>query len=87
MLEATSMSSGAASNSGSRGFTEEEIRKAFFEMDLDQDHVIGPGDLRVFFSAIGEELTDAEVDTLIRSLDMSGTGHVVYEDFRALAQR
>ena len=27
----------------------EEIRKAFLEMDLDQDQAIGPGDLRVFF--------------------------------------
>ena len=33
--------------------TDEEVLKAFQEMDIDQDSVIGPDDVRIFFRSSG----------------------------------
>jgi Ca2+-binding EF-hand superfamily protein len=44
-----------------RTFSEKEISDAFHSMDVDGNGFISAGDIRVFYRAIGEELTDEEV--------------------------
>lgn len=35
-------------------------------------------------TSLGEQLTDAEVDDMIREADISGDGHINYEEFVAM---
>lgn len=69
------------------GFSEDEVEKAFNEMDVDGNGFISASDLRVFYRALGEELTDEEVDEMIRELDIDGDGQIALEEFEGLAKK
>eukprot|EP00471_Norrisiella_sphaerica_P004081 CAMPEP_0184492656 /NCGR_PEP_ID=MMETSP0113_2-20130426/23922_1 /TAXON_ID=91329 /ORGANISM="Norrisiella sphaerica, Strain BC52" /LENGTH=55 /DNA_ID=CAMNT_0026877585 /DNA_START=107 /DNA_END=271 /DNA_ORIENTATION=+ len=43
-------------------FTQKEVKKAFDSFDLDKNGFIGVGELRTIYTAIGEEVSDAELD-------------------------
>jgi len=61
--------------------SDDEIREAFFVFDKDGDGYISSSELRQVMLTLGEQLTDAEVDEMIREADTDGDGRVCYEEF------
>merc|ERR1719201_1952535 len=60
---------------------EEELIEAFKVFDRDEDGFISAGELRSSMMNLGEKLTDAEVDEMIREADMDGDGQINYDEF------
>jgi len=65
-------------------FTEEEIRQAFIAFDRDENGFVGAAEIRFVYSQLGEEITDEEVDAMIRLADDDGDGQISYEEFREM---
>jgi len=61
--------------------TEEEIREAFKVFDKDNNGFISAAELRHVMTNLGEKLTEAEVDEMIREADVDGDGQINYEEF------
>nr|8OSI_A Chain A, mNeonGreen,Calmodulin,Protein kinase domain-containing protein [synthetic construct] len=61
--------------------TEEEIRELCKVFDRDNDGFIVAAELRHAMTSIGEELTDDEVDEMIREADQDGDGRIDYNEF------
>lgn len=66
--------------------TEEEIRAAFNVFDRNNDGVISASELREVMASIGEKLTDAELDEIIKEVDKDGNGTIDCEFFQALIE-
>ncbi|KAH7963313.1 hypothetical protein HPB52_020536 [Rhipicephalus sanguineus] len=64
--------------------TEEETRKLFKLFDRDRNGFITADELRHFMAALGEQLTDEQVDEMIREADMDGDVQISYDEFSAL---
>jgi len=62
-------------------FTIEETRECFQAFDLDDNDFVGAGELRRVFQHLGEEVTDEEIDEMIRMCDQDGDGQVDEEEF------
>merc|ERR1712072_1510682 len=52
--------------------TEEELLEAFAVFDRDGNGFISPAELRHIMSNLGEKLSDAELDEMIREADVDG---------------
>ena len=61
--------------------SEEETREAFRVFDKDGNGFISAEELRHVMTDLGEKLSDAEVDDMIKEVDIDGDGHVNYEEF------
>ena len=59
----------------------EDIREAFRMFDKDGDGVISTSELRDAMSDLGVDLTDEEVEKMIKAADSDGDGQVNYEEF------
>ena len=59
--------------------TEDEMREAFKLFDRDGNGYISPAELKQVMNNLGERLTEAEVDLMIREVDANGDGQVNYE--------
>ena len=59
--------------------SEDEMREAFRVFDKDGNGFISAAELRHVMTNLGEELTDEEVDEMIREADIDGDGQVNYE--------
>lgn len=59
-------------------------QEAFNVFDRDGNGLISAAELRHTMTSLGEQLTDAEVDDMIREADISGDGHINYEEFVAM---
>lgn len=57
-------------------FTDEEIYEAFRAFDLDKNNFVGAAEIRHVLINIGEQVTDEEVDEMIRMVDSDGDGQV-----------
>ena len=57
-------------------FTDEEIWEAFTAFDLDKNNFVGAAEIRHVLINIGEQVTDEEVDEMIRMIDSDGDGQV-----------
>uniref|UniRef100_A0A7S3ZDF8 EF-hand domain-containing protein n=1 Tax=Lotharella globosa TaxID=91324 RepID=A0A7S3ZDF8_9EUKA len=68
-------------------FTNKEVRKAFDSFDLDKNGFIGVGELRTIYTAIGEEVTDAELDEMIKMVDTDGDGQCDFSEFQKMIFR
>jgi Ca2+-binding EF-hand superfamily protein len=55
-------------------FTDEEIKEAFFTFDMNGNGYIGVAEIRFVMDALGEDVTDEEIDEMIRMLDIDGDG-------------
>ncbi|XP_074656147.1 calmodulin-alpha-like [Tubulanus polymorphus] len=67
---------------------EREMREAFKVFDRDGNGYIDANELRTVMTQIGEKLTDAEVEEMIREADRDGDGRVNYDEFtRTLCYR
>mmetsp|Transcript_25021 Transcript_25021/g.36943 ORF Transcript_25021/g.36943 Transcript_25021/m.36943 type:complete len:667 (-) Transcript_25021:263-2263(-) len=62
-------------------FTDDEILEAFKAFDLDKNNFIGAAEIRHILINIGEQVTDEEVDEMIRMVDKDGDGQVSWEEF------
>ena len=57
----------------------EELEQAFRMFDKDGDGFIDAAELRHLLTNLGEKLTEAEVDEMIREVDIDGDGKVDYQ--------
>ncbi|KAH7963312.1 hypothetical protein HPB52_020535 [Rhipicephalus sanguineus] len=65
--------------------TEETIRQAFMMIDKDGKGFITASDLRyVIMTDLGEQVTDEEIDEMLREADMDGDGQISYQEFVAV---
>ncbi|KAJ8603720.1 hypothetical protein CTAYLR_000215 [Chrysophaeum taylorii] len=62
-------------------FTDEEIWEAFTAFDLDKNNFVGAAEIRHVLINIGEQVTDDEVDEMIRMIDRDGDGQVSFAEF------
>jgi calmodulin len=61
--------------------SEEELREAFRVFDKDGNGFISASELRRIMTNLGEKLSDAEVDEMIREADSTGDGQIDYDEF------
>ena len=59
--------------------TEEEILEAFRVFDSDGNGFICAAELRYMLKNLGEKVTDAEADDIIRRVDVNGKGRIRYD--------
>lgn len=62
-------------------FTDDEILEAFKAFDLDKNNYVGAAEIRHVLINIGEQVTDEEVDEMIRMVDTDGDGQVSFDEF------
>ncbi|CAN0013319.1 unnamed protein product, partial [Hapterophycus canaliculatus] len=71
---------GAPKSQGARDpnskFSDDEIWEAFVAFDLDKNKFVGAAEIRHVLVNIGEQVTDDEVDEMIRMVDKDGDGQV-----------
>lgn len=67
-----------------RPFSDDEISEAFKTFDLDNNRFVGAMEIRHILEVIGEEVTDEEIDEMIRMCDADGDGQVTFEEFSKL---
>ncbi|KAF8859290.1 BC4, calmodulin [Acephala macrosclerotiorum] len=67
--------------------TESELKAAFAVFDKDNDGVISAAELRDVMASIGENLTDAEVDEVMKEVDQDGNGSIDFEEFLQVLNR
>ncbi|KAG8913339.1 translation elongation factor EF1B gamma [Tulasnella sp. 418] len=63
----------------SQGGSQTEIREAFRALDREKTGYISTADLKTVMLNIGETLTEAEADEMLREADPDGTGWIDYE--------
>lgn len=62
-------------------FSMQEVVSAFCSFDLDNNDYVGAAELRRVYQALGEEVTDEEVDEMIRMCDRDGDGQIDEDEF------
>lgn len=65
-------------------FTDDEILEAFRAFDLDKNNFVGAAEIRHVLINIGEQVTDEEVDEMIRMVDFDGDGQVSWVEFYSM---
>lgn len=63
------------------GNSEEEIVDAFKVFDTDGNGFISAAELKHIMFNLGENMTDEEIDEMIRQADIDGDGQINYEEF------
>jgi calmodulin len=61
--------------------SEEEIKEAFRVFDKDNSGYISAAELRHVMTNLGEKLSEAEADEMIREADVDGNGQISYNEF------
>jgi len=64
--------------------SEEELYQAFREFDRDGNGLISAAELKHIMAALGERLTDEEVDETMKDADLDGDGYLNFEEFANL---
>ncbi len=68
-------------------FSMSDVKQAFAAFDLDKNAFVGAAELRSVYSALGEEVTDDEIDEMIRMVDTDGDGQVSEAEFAKMIFR
>ena len=63
---------------------EAELRSAFSLFDKDSNGLISADELRHVMKTLGEDLTEDEIDQMMREADTNGDGQINYEEFVAM---
>jgi Ca2+-binding EF-hand superfamily protein len=63
---------------------EENIREAFQMFDRDNNGIITRTEIKQAMHELGEEMSDADVDHMIREADLNGDWQLDYEEFKAM---
>lgn len=66
---------------GIPGVDEHDLKRAFRDIDLDNDGLISYRDLRTFLEACGERPTDEEINEMIQLADIGRDGAVHFNEF------
>ncbi|KAF1345104.1 putative calmodulin [Delphinella strobiligena] len=66
--------------------TDSELREAFRIFDRDGSGTINADELRDVMKALGEDLSSAEIDEMIKEADKNGDGSIDYEEFVRILQ-
>lgn len=67
-----------------RPFSDDEIKQAFDTFDLDKNRFVGAAEIAHILQVIGEDVTDEEIDEMIRLCDADGDGQVTFDEFKKL---
>ena len=68
-----------------RANDQEKIQKVFNVFDKNQDGFISRTELRTVMESLGEEqLTEEDIDTMMKGADQNGDGQVSFEEFAAM---
>jgi serine/threonine-protein phosphatase 2B regulatory subunit len=65
-------------------FTDDEIKEAFIQFDLDKNGFVGAAEIRHILVNIGESVTDDEVDEMVHMIDRDGDGMISFPEFYKL---
>ena len=60
--------------------TDEELRRAFQVFDRDNSGTISTDELRDVLKSVGENLTETELDEMMRQVDVDGSGTIDCKD-------
>jgi Ca2+-binding EF-hand superfamily protein len=60
---------------------EEELMDCFKEFDKDRDGKISVKELKYLLISLGEELSNEEIEEIVRELDTRNEGGITYKDF------
>ncbi|XP_052769161.1 calmodulin-like isoform X2 [Mya arenaria] len=60
---------------------EDRLRTAFRVFDKDGNGRVNAAELRTTMTILGERLSEADVEFMVRTADMGGDGHINYEEF------
>ncbi|KAK6505818.1 hypothetical protein TWF481_007709 [Arthrobotrys musiformis] len=63
-----------------------ELRDAFNVFDKDKTGTIDAAELRLVMKALGENLTDEQIEEMIKEADKDGNGTIDFEEFKAIMQ-
>ncbi|KAF3177586.1 hypothetical protein EYR41_008762 [Orbilia oligospora] len=63
-----------------------ELRDAFNVFDKDKTGTIDATELRLVMKALGENLTDEQIEEMIKEADKDGNGTIDFEEFKAIMQ-
>ena len=66
-------------------FNDEEIKEAFFTFDMNANGYIGASEIRFVLDALGEAVTDEEIDEMIHLIDVDGDGQINFKEFHKMA--
>lgn len=66
-------------------FTDAEIKETFFTFDVSGNGFVGASEIRFVLDALGENVTDEEIDEMIRMIDADGDGQVNFKEFYKMA--
>ena len=62
----------------------DEIRAAFEIFDKNKDGFISPTELRTVMESLGEVLTEADIEIMMKGADGDGDGKVSFEEFAVM---
>merc|ERR1711959_812342 len=68
-------------NSGFDDGQVEEFKQAFYAFDADGEGTIGREELDQLLDALGENLTETEVDKMVAQVDKDGSGEIDFDEF------
>merc|ERR1719379_1938607 len=64
----------------------EEMREAFMVFDRDKSGAVSASELKHVMCNLGEQVTNEEVEDMIREADADGDGELSFEDFLQFIQ-
>lgn len=67
-----------------RHFSDEEIETCFQSFDLSDTGFLSSAEIKRCFQSLNANVTDQEVDEMLRMCDTSGDGQVEYDEFQAM---
>jgi len=59
----------------------EQVREAFEMIDNDGSGAISSDEIKRILRTIGDTATDAEIDDIVREIDLDGDGEIDYQEF------
>ena len=59
---------------GKQPFSDIQIQEAFSTFDMNGNQYVGAAEIRFVMDALGEDVTDQEIDEMIRMVDLDGDG-------------
>ena len=68
-------------------FTETEVEECFKAFDLDNNNFIATDEILEVYKAMGKELTDDDVDEMMRMCDQNRDGQVSMDEFKRMVFR
>ncbi|KAF2206497.1 hypothetical protein CERZMDRAFT_115709 [Cercospora zeae-maydis SCOH1-5] len=74
------------SHVGSAQDTEDELRNAFRVFDKDNSGTISASEMREVLKALGEDLTDKEINEIMSAADTDGDKSIDFEEFKKIMQ-